>query len=299
MRVASTLAPRWALAQALEQFITPPRFLHSASETRLMSRATHEIVATPMGRIATWRIGEEWKPVVILCHGWGGRGAQLRAFVEPLLTAGYQVVFFDHIGHGHSDGKQAAMVDFWRGVEAVWDATLNRGVPVTGIVAHSLGGAAVASALRRSLSRSHVDAPMPRVVLVAPPSSLIRYSRLFARYMGIPESIRRAMQWRFEKRYGVNWEEFELPQSVNTIVAKALFIHDHDDRETRLEGSLALARAWQDARFMATRGLGHRRILRDKAVVAAAVDFIGDHVQFSRPPEAADGNPPGSAAPLY
>jgi hypothetical protein len=32
--------------------------------------------------------------------------------------------------------------------------------------------------------------------------------------------------------------------------------------------------AWPGARFMKTQGLGHGRILRDRGVVEAAVDFI-------------------------
>jgi pimeloyl-ACP methyl ester carboxylesterase len=216
-----------------------------------------------------------------------------------LIEADYQVVLFDHLGHGLSAGRQASLIDFWRGIEAVWDHLSDRGIVVRGMVAHSLGGAAVASALRRSLTRKHIEAPSPRVVLIAPPASLIRYSHLFARWLGISEQVRGAMQWRFEQRYGVSWEEFELPHSVDHIQAPALLIHDHDDRETRFEGGLALARAWPDARFHATNGLGHRRILRDKNVIQSTVDFIADRVEFQHPPAACERSAYAEPAPLY
>jgi hypothetical protein len=35
-----------------------------------------------------------------------------------------------------------------------------------------------------------------------------------------------------------------------------------------------IAAAWPGARWLMTRGLGHRRILRDPATVQAVVDFI-------------------------
>jgi pimeloyl-ACP methyl ester carboxylesterase len=294
MGLVSRLAPRYALHRAQSMFVTPPRFDHSALERKLIASATSMPIDTRYGRIAAWRMGDLSAPAVVLCHGWGGRGAQLRAFVAPLVSSGYQVVFFDHLGHGMSDGRQAALVDFWRGVEAVWDGHIFRGIIVHGMVAHSLGGAAVASALRRSLTRKHVNAPSPRVVLIAPPASLIRYSKMFARYIGITERVRRAMQWRFEQRYGVSWEEFELPQSVATIAAPALFIHDRDDRETKFEGGLALARTWPDARFFPTAALGHRRILRDRTVINHTIDFLADRVEFRRAVEAID-----APAPLY
>jgi len=93
----------------------------------------------------------------------------------------------------------------------------------------------------------------------------------------------------------VAWEEFELPQSVATISVAALFIHDLDDRETHHSGSIALADTWPDARFHLTRGLGHRRILRDQKVIQHTVDFLQDRVSFPRPPSINSNTP----APIY
>jgi pimeloyl-ACP methyl ester carboxylesterase len=293
MQSLSLVAPREALKRAASLFMTPPRFPHSAAELRLIETAREKRLTTPIGSIVTWRIGEAHRPAVLFSHGWGGRGAQFRAFVEPLVSAGYQVVLFDHLGHGMSDHRQAALVDLWRGIEAVWDDLADDHVRVEGMIAHSLGGAAVGSALRRHLSRKHVSLPAPRVVLIAPPASLIRYSKMFARYIGIPERIRRAMQWRFEQRYGVGWDEFELPHSVASIKAPALFIHDEDDRETAAAGSRALAATWPDARLLITHGLGHRRILRSKEVIASTVAFLRNSREFERPIENR------SVAPLY
>ena len=233
-----------------------------------------------------------------MSHGWGGRGAQFRAFVPKLVEAGYQPIIFDHIGHGMSEGRQAALVDFWRGVDAVWDHTSAGGVAVAGLIGHSLGSAGIASALRRPLSGAP-HSGNPRAVLIAPPASLIDYSRLFSRYLGIPERIRAAMQWRFEKRYGVDWQEFELPDSVQSINAPVLFIHDRDDKETRFDGGIALARTWPDARLFATEGLGHRRILRNAAVVQSTIDFISDSVRFSPPPASGTGYAYDEPARLY
>jgi pimeloyl-ACP methyl ester carboxylesterase len=296
--LASIVAPRFVLKKASDLFITPPRFEHSAPEQRLLDAGTQFSVDTSAGKINAWRFGDITHPAIIMSHGWGGRGAQFRAFVPKLVEAGYQPIIFDHIGHGMSEGRQAALVDFWRGVDAVWDHMNGMGVNVAGLIGHSLGSAGIASALRRPLS-GVAHAGNPRAVLIAPPDSLIDYSRLFSRYLGIPERIRAAMQWRFEKRYGVDWQEFELPDSVTNIKAAALFIHDRDDKETRFDGGVALARTWPDARLHATEGLGHRRILRNAAVVQSAIDFIADKVRFSHPPESEAGHTYDEPARLY
>ena len=124
-----------------------------------------------------------------------------------------------------------------------------------------------------------------RVVQIAPPASLIRYSRFFAKSLGLSERIRAAMQWRLEQKIGVQWDEFEMPHAAESLTAKALVIHDQQDRDVRIESGLAVARAWPDARFKRTFGLGHRKVLRDAGVINASVDFLQDRVQFSLPPE--------------
>ena len=137
-----------------------------------------------------------------------------------------------------------------------------------------------------------------RAVLIAPPTSLVRYSGYFARRLGIPESIRRAMQERFERRFGRAWREFELPQSVAKTRAAALVIHDVDDREVSFASGAALARAWPGARIALTRGLGHRAILREPAVVQDTLDFLADRVVFPRPMAAGEVSPFLQPAPL-
>ena len=123
---------------------------------------------------------------------------------------------------------------------------------------------------------------------ISPPTSVERYSGYFARKLGISERVRRAMQERLERMHGRRWSDFELPQGVAQVGAKALVVHDADDREIPQWSGLSLARAWKDAKFIGTRGLGHRRVLRDDDVVRDAVDFIADRVVFAPPPARGD-----------
>jgi pimeloyl-ACP methyl ester carboxylesterase len=291
LAVAALFAPDRAVDRAARLFTTPPRFAHTLPERELLATGTGFVVASPEGRIAAWRFGDADRPAVVLAHGWGGRGAQLRAFVPKLLEAGYQAVVFDHVGHGHSEGDVATLVHFMKGLDAVVGDVESKGARVVGMIGHSLGAAAVTAWLNSSRRDM-------RVVLVAPPTSLERYSGYFARRLGISESVRQQMQSRFERRFGHRWEEFELPQSVARVNAQALVIHDADDREVTPASGLALARAWRGAKFLRTRGLGHRQILRDAAVVGDAVDFIAGRVQFAPPPRRGEASAYFAPAPI-
>ena len=297
--LAAVVAPAWTARKASQWFITPPRILHTPRELQSLTQGTRLAIASPTGKLAAWRFGNPAHPAIIASHGWGGRGAQFREFVPALTAAGYQVWLFDHVSHGYSDGKEAPITDFARGVAAVTRHVEKTGIAIAGFVGHSLGNAGVGIALRHELK--HLQ--NVRVVQIAPPSSLIRYSRFFARAIGISERIRAAMQWRLEQKIGVDWQEFEMPQAAESLRAKTLVIHDQDDREVRIDSGLAVARAWPDARFKRTFGLGHRRVLRDAGVIAATVAFLKGDVQFSLPPKADEWSQAfaslSGAAPLF
>jgi pimeloyl-ACP methyl ester carboxylesterase len=277
--VASRLAPARALEAAARLFATPPRIPPPAAELELLARGTRFEVREGGLSLTAWRFGAADRPVVLLSHGWGGRGAQLRSFVDPLCEAGYQVVAFDHAGHGMSSGKDSTFIHFVAGLAAVAHHVEIGGARIVGVVGHSLGAATAAAWLNET-------GRVLRAVLIAPPVSLQRYSVLFARSLGIAEPVRAAMQDRFERALGKPWAAYELPGSVANVRARALVIHDEGDREVLVASGLALARAWPGARFVATHGLGHRRILREPGVVQDVLDFIDDRVVFPPPPGA-------------
>ena len=276
-RVASFVAPGKAVDLAARLFATPPRHGHTEAERAALAQASRYHVSLGFQRLVAWRFGASDRPVVVASHGWGGRGAQFRAFVPVLLEAGYQVVVFDHAGHNESDGRESSLIHFIDGLDAVVRDTESRGARVVALIGHSLGAAAIGAWLNRN--RREMD-----VVLVAPPTSIERYSGHFARRLGIPEKVRRAMQERFERVLGRRWSEFELPHAVAQVRARALVVHDVEDTDVPFAAGLALARAWPGAALEPTRGLGHRRVLRDPGVVRDALDFIAHRVVFAPPP---------------
>ena len=267
-----------AVERATRIFLTPPRHAHREREIAFLAKGERFVVPSEDVRLAAWRFGEAANPAIVFSHGWGGRGAQGAAIAEAALASGYQAVVFDHQAHGFSEGRESSLVAFSRGLAAVTDSLAARGVRVAGVVGHSLGAAAIAHWLSRG---GRAD----RVVLVAPPSSLIGYSGRFARLLGLPERVRRSMQERIEQRFGVSWSAFELPGSVERLQTPALVVHDTKDRDVPIANGLALARAWPGARFSGTTGLGHNAILRNGAVARDALDFIRGEVVFTPPPQ--------------
>ena len=292
LQAGAVIAPERAVADAVRLFLTPPRRLVRSRDRAFLAGGDGCVVPAGDTRLSAWRFGPRERPAVILSHGWGGRGAQWHAFVPALVEAGFQAVVFDHAAHGLSEGRQSSLVDFARGLGAVADAVAARGVRVAGIVGHSLGAAAIAPFLRAS-GRD------VRSVLVSPPASLVGYSAWFAAKLGLGENLRRRLQASVERRYGVRWEDLELPASVATLRTPALVIHDEGDADVRMSAGLAIARAWPGARFVRTSGLGHTAILRDAGVVRDAIDFLKGEVVFPPPPARDEWSAFPGPAPLF
>lgn len=290
-QVGAIVAPERAVADAVRLFLTPPRRAVRHRDRQFLAGGQGFVVPVGASRLSAWRFGAPDRPAVILSHGWGGRGAQFQAMVPALLAAGYQAIVFDHAGHGYSEGQQASLVDFARNIAAVTEAIERSGGRIAGVVGHSLGAAAIARFLR-------VTGRSVPSVLVAPPASLVSYSSWFARKLGLGETLRNRLQLAVESRLGVPWNELELPQAVASLAAPALVIHDEDDKEVRIDAGLAIARAWPDARFVRTSGLGHNAILRDPQVVRDVVDFIAGEVVFPRPAAAGEWSAFPGPAPL-
>jgi pimeloyl-ACP methyl ester carboxylesterase len=260
---SALLFPELAGAWAERLFLTPPRNGGAAAALDLID-ARSSILEHKGRHIATWRWGEHDAPAVILAHGWGGYAAQMRAFVFPLLAAGYRVIAYDQPGHGVSEGQLTGLPDF---ADLLAELAWQHG-DVRAFIGHSLGGAAGALALATGRVR------FEKVVLVSPPADLVGYSRRFARWHWMPEAVRRTMQSAIEERYGVLWENLEVARLAPRLRADALVIHDRDDRMVPWTQGAHVAHLWPGARLMSTDGLGHGRILADDGVTRAAAEFI-------------------------
>src|SRR5919107_5916537 len=140
--VVGRLTPTLAGRLAAKLFARPRRHARPARESELIARGTR--VALPDGLHATaWGAG----PTVLLVHGWEGRGAQLGAFVDPLVAAGYRAVALDGPAHGDSPGRTTTGPEFARALITTRDVVGS----LAGVIGHSFGGFTALLALSRGL----------------------------------------------------------------------------------------------------------------------------------------------------
>jgi pimeloyl-ACP methyl ester carboxylesterase len=221
-------------------------------------------------RVAAWSWGAGARPTVYLVHGWGGRAAQLGSFVEPLLAAGLSVVAVDLPAHGMSDGRRTNLLEAAAALRDAVDQTS----PAHAIIAHSFGAAAVSLALSNGLSAG-------RLVLIGPAAEPVSWTHRFGDALGISQQVMEGMRRRTERRLGFRWAELDVTRHASARTQPLLVVHDLEDDEVPHADGAAIASAWPGARLLSTRGLGHRRVLRDAQVVAAAVGFVSEDPELT------------------
>lgn len=262
-RTLCALAPPLAERWAERLFFTPARREPSDTLRETLSTGQPFTLDFEGRRLRGWTWGEGES--IYFMHGWAGRADQFGAFVPALVAAGYKVVGFDAPGHGESEGRRSSLLEFARSLTAV----VERHGPARAVIAHSLGGVATALAMRRGL-------PVGRAIFVGTPSDPSRYFRNFLDTLGMPAARRAAMEARLEAKHDFRWDELSLPKLASSLLAPLLVVHDRADSEVPWSEGQLIVGAWHGARLLTTSGLGHRRILRDDAVVASIIDFVSE-----------------------
>lgn len=250
--------------------LTAAMYLRPLREVRRMPReeaylqsAEARRVETSQGAVATWIWGPAGAPLVGLVHGWQGHAAQLGAFTDPLVTAGFRVLAFDAPGHGDSPGDEASVPLIAR---AMVDLDRQHG-GFFGLVGHSMGAAAVAMATTLGVRPAGV-------ALLAPPlCQSDRITRLVER-LQLPPGVQRAFIAALERKTGFRHEDVDMRVAARRAHFPALLFHDPADRSCAFRNSELIAAEWQGAQIVPCPGRGHLRILSTAEVHRRTVEFF-------------------------
>ncbi len=260
-RVMPGTVGRWTA----RRMITPQRRRASGVESEVPDAGAARELVLDCGGLQLR--GRQWGPVgrppVLLAHGWEGRAEDLSRFVGPLLRHGFQVVAMDAPAHGRSAGTRTDVQHYARALACIAD----RLGPLHAVVAHSIGAAAA------SVYLGELDGRARALALIAPGGDLLDETRRVAAAIGLPPAALARLQAFLSGHFGRPLAACSTRRAVRAIAVPALVLHDEDDRVVPVADGRAVAQALPAARFVPTRGLGHRRILRDPAVIDAVVGF--------------------------
>jgi pimeloyl-ACP methyl ester carboxylesterase len=257
---AVSLVSTAAAARLLERmWLTPPRAKKRPSR---LPTAELQRLSCEHGELVVHKL-ENDGPTVYMMHGWGGRADQLADLALSLLARGFRVLAIDGPAHGMAPGRQASGV----ALAAALRAAVSAQGPAHALVTHSMGTFAAVLGLQHGVA-------LPRLVFAAPPLNPRAYLQALADELTVPPAVIERLERNLERRLRFRWEQLDIVAVAPSLRGELLVIHDRDDAEVPWEHGAAIARAWPGARLLTTRGLGHRKVLRDPEVIAAVGGFI-------------------------
>ena len=256
------------------RFFTPARREVTPQEQLWLDRGEPFQIQVHGKRLQCMKWGRG--PIVLVAHGWNGRGVNLHPLFNPLLQRGFAVVCFDAPAHGSSEGATSNYFEYSDAALALVH-TLGK-ENIFGIVAHSLGAAAVINCL----DKAGMQIP---TVLIAP--ALRLRELLINTFMahGVPTGLYQSMIDQLEATYGYCLKRdnpFDLLQQQQA--SQVLIIHDHDDALIPFGDARMLAHRHPGVKLCATRGLGHKRIIADGRTIQAALAHLAGCSTKSREP---------------
>jgi pimeloyl-ACP methyl ester carboxylesterase len=217
-------------------------------------------------KLYTWGEPINQKKILII-HGWESRGTALRMFVPDLVQQGYQVVAFDALAHGDSEGTWN---NLHTNAHCVSDIIGYLG-GVYGVICHSFGCATILYAQEYVDNSINIE----RVVLISAPPPSKDITEGYFRIFNVPAGVRRAFYSQIEYLTGRNIEDVNLIEAYNKVhIGKMLLVHDKYDTVTPLSTAERIIAYWQNARLLITEGYGHYRVAKNPDVVKYIIRFI-------------------------
>lgn len=261
--IISIFAPKLAAKIALRVFATPTRIPRPESEMEMFHLSRQFFLSNG---IAAFEWGNPKDPLVMLIHGWNGRGTQLSPFAKSLIEKNLRVVALDGPGHGISPGKMtnpSHYADFIINAQRELDP---KGAQA--IIAHSFGGGCTVLAASRGLE-------VKSLVLVASPAFYDRVVQFFSKSLGLSKKSEEHFEKLITKFAGIHPKELNIGKIGSGLHLPIMVVHDEGDTAVNYLSATAIASTWPGARLLTTQGLGHRRILKDPKVLGEVADFIG------------------------
>lgn len=253
-RFLERISPRLGARLATRLFFQPPRHKRPAREEAAAATGERFDVAG----CAAWRFGEG--PVVLLVHGWAGRGLQWNALVQPIVDAGGQAVAIDLPAHGETQGKSSSFIEAG---EKLVDILVE--LQPAAVVAHSFGAGAM------TYASGHHTVPC---VFAGGPAETMAIVDRFCQFLHVGPKTRAGLIELALKRTGRRMEEVIVAAMAAQATAPLLCIQDPEDEEVPFEETAAILAHWPGAKHQALEGVGHYQILWKPEAVDAIMGFL-------------------------
>ena len=258
------LSPYLAMRTAAYIFSKPLKFIIPEKEKKALIKCTKKRVHIPAidREILTFTWKNSGKKV-LLAHGWSGRGTQLYRIAEILHREGYHIVSYDAPAHGKSSGKTTNILQMIATISHL--DKQNHGFDY--LIGHSFGGMAI-------FNYCKTPRQTKKIITLGAADNM---RTIFDNYMlsvGLNKKTSAHMITYFERKFELKIDDFSPFKAVQNLQTPTLILHDEEDYDVSVRSADNIAAHHPNATLIKTKGLGHRRILRDENVMQHIKSFI-------------------------
>ena len=269
--IVQKISTTWAAQIAWKWFLTPYPFNIPKRELPFEQRFSEpEFYTHDNGKkYPVYSLGIGSKNI-LLVHGWAGRFTQFNAIVShlekeyPALLEEYTINGFNAVAHRGAQGKRTMMPEV---AACIRDLAQKLGT-VDIVIAHSLGANATMYA------DQNLGANIKRQILIAPPGRISAMVTIFCEVIGFNQKVRVQIVQNLQAKFGEDFDSFSAPELAPSNKIPTLVFHDLNDNDTPIELGREVGMNMNNGKYIETKGLGHRRILRDKDVMQTISNWI-------------------------
>ncbi|MFD2601131.1 alpha/beta fold hydrolase [Flavobacterium suzhouense] len=210
-------------------------------------------------QIYTWK-GNDTK--VLLMHGWESNASRWELLIGHLKKSGTTIIAIDAPAHGLSSGSEFSMPRYAEFV----NVAVQKFKPDY-LVGHSLGGA-TALYFQSHYQNDYIK----KLVTLGAPCDLNTLLKNYAGILSLNSNVFQLLEKHFFEHYKIKTHEFSGSVFASKIKIEGLIAHDVHDTVVSFKEAEKIARAWPDAQFVTTKGLGHS--MHGDALYKSVYEFL-------------------------
>lgn len=250
-RMHHTLARKHAIKTAKKLLLTPARLKVKNPEPKGLIRGK---VTSPQGQLTTYTLGNG--PVWLITHGWSGSTSQFYPLMEHIAQQGFTALAFDYAGHGESEGQFGHLPAFVDTLEVIADSCDE----IVGIVAHSMGSAAV-------LESKHQKFQSVPLLLVAPVLNYLENLMQAVSRSGFSMKLFNAVIAEVEQEYQYPLQRINPQQHLLQRQTATIIVHDPEDKIANFAISQKMENHNSWVELVSAASYGHSRIMKSQQVM--------------------------------
>jgi len=173
------------------------------------------------------------------------------------------VFSFDLPAHGQSSSNTTLIPEVVKCVRSLYQKI----GPFDYAIGHSIGGICIMNSLR-------FGDKYKKMVTISSPHVNVDMFKDFIFKIGLKEKSLNKLLDVFKSKVGSDVESYDLIKCAKISNTPTLILHCDDDRDIPVECSKESIKHFKKGKLIITKGLGHRRILRNKNIVKSVVNFL-------------------------